>query len=205
MNHANNNNNKINNNTANTTGNNNGQNVVNNGHVFPEKITLKAPNPICELNNTTPFINYNTMTNANGHANINTNIINNDNHNSNMFGLSTLNALNTNMVNNNNKNNDCINDSSTVTPKLTGMQGKNDAGVDTNAIYMKDKVINRSIIPTDAFGRLLHPCMRVYGNCNFGDDCRFACYPFNSCLNHIKGKCHHGNTCKEVHVDPTTP
>ncbi|CAC9482443.1 RNA binding protein / CSBPB / ZC3H40 [Leishmania donovani] len=51
----------------------------------------------------------------------------------------------------------------------------------------------------------LHPCLRVYGFCNFEDDCTFANYPYEACLNHIKGKCRFGSTCKELHVDPRDP
>ncbi|GET87916.1 RNA binding protein [Leishmania tarentolae] len=51
----------------------------------------------------------------------------------------------------------------------------------------------------------LHPCLRVYGYCNFEDDCTFANYPYEACLNHIKGKCRFGTTCKELHVDPRDP
>ncbi|KAK7196474.1 hypothetical protein NESM_000584900 [Novymonas esmeraldas] len=51
----------------------------------------------------------------------------------------------------------------------------------------------------------LHPCLRVYGLCNFEDDCTFANYPYEACLNHIKGKCRFGSTCKELHVDPRDP
>lgn len=51
----------------------------------------------------------------------------------------------------------------------------------------------------------LHPCLRVYGLCNFDDDCTFANYPYEACLNHIKGKCRFGSTCKELHVDPRDP
>lgn len=51
----------------------------------------------------------------------------------------------------------------------------------------------------------LHPCIRVYGFCNFEDDCTFANYPYEACLNHIKGKCRFGPTCKELHVDPRDP
>ncbi|KAG5503015.1 hypothetical protein JIQ42_06978 [Leishmania sp. Namibia] len=50
-----------------------------------------------------------------------------------------------------------------------------------------------------------HPCLRVYGFCNFEDDCTFANYPYEACLNHIKGKCRFGSTCKELHVDPRDP
>lgn len=48
----------------------------------------------------------------------------------------------------------------------------------------------------------LHPCLRVYGFCNFKDDCTFARYPYDACLNNIKGKCRFGNNCKELHVNP---
>ncbi|RNF12201.1 RNA-binding protein [Trypanosoma rangeli] len=48
-----------------------------------------------------------------------------------------------------------------------------------------------------------HPCLRVYGHCNFLDDCAFANYPYEACLNNIKGKCRFGQHCKELHVNPT--
>ena len=51
----------------------------------------------------------------------------------------------------------------------------------------------------------LHPCIRVYGFCNYKDECIFACYPYEACLNHIKGKCRFGGRCKELHVDPNDP
>ncbi len=46
-----------------------------------------------------------------------------------------------------------------------------------------------------------HPCLRVYGFCNFKDDCTFARYPYDACLNNIKGKCRFGSGCKELHVN----
>ena len=49
----------------------------------------------------------------------------------------------------------------------------------------------------------LHPCLRVYGFCNFKDDCTFAKYPYDACLNNIKGKCRFGPGCKELHVNPS--
>lgn len=51
-------------------------------------------------------------------------------------------------------------------------------------------------------GQRLHPCLRVYGFCNFKDDCTFARYPYDACLNNIKGKCRFGANCKELHVNP---
>lgn len=50
-----------------------------------------------------------------------------------------------------------------------------------------------------------HPCLRVYGFCNFKDDCSFAKYPYDACLNNIKGKCRFGGNCKELHVNPNDP
>ena len=50
-----------------------------------------------------------------------------------------------------------------------------------------------------------HPCLRVYGFCNFKDDCSFAKYPYEACLNNIKGKCRFGSSCKELHVNPQDP
>lgn len=50
-----------------------------------------------------------------------------------------------------------------------------------------------------------HPCIRVFGSCVFKDDCRYADFPFQACLNHIKGKCRFGERCKELHVDRDDP
>lgn len=46
----------------------------------------------------------------------------------------------------------------------------------------------------------LHPCVRVYGNCIFGDGCTYARYPVECCLSHLKGRCRYGNNCHELHV-----
>ncbi|CBH16715.1 RNA binding protein, putative [Trypanosoma brucei gambiense DAL972] len=50
-----------------------------------------------------------------------------------------------------------------------------------------------------------HPCLRVYGRCNFLEDCAFANYPYGACLNYIKGKCRFGQHCKELHVSSAYP
>lgn len=50
-----------------------------------------------------------------------------------------------------------------------------------------------------------HPCLRVFGFCNFSRDCTFANYPYSACLNYIKGKCRFGSNCKELHVNPADP
>jgi hypothetical protein len=47
----------------------------------------------------------------------------------------------------------------------------------------------------------LHPCIRVYGYCNYKESCVYANYPFEACLNYLKGKCRFGATCKELHVE----
>lgn len=47
----------------------------------------------------------------------------------------------------------------------------------------------------------LHPCVRVYGYCNYKDTCTYAQYPYDACLSHLKGKCRFGTQCHELHVD----
>jgi hypothetical protein len=47
----------------------------------------------------------------------------------------------------------------------------------------------------------LHPCLRVYGYCNFNETCAFSPYPYEACLSHLKGKCRFGATCHELHID----
>jgi hypothetical protein len=46
-----------------------------------------------------------------------------------------------------------------------------------------------------------HPCLRVYGSCNFGPGCAWAKYPLECCLSHLKGRCRYGQLCKELHVE----
>jgi hypothetical protein len=47
----------------------------------------------------------------------------------------------------------------------------------------------------------LHPCVRVYGYCNYKESCTYAQYPYDACLSHLKGKCRFGSQCHELHVD----
>ena len=47
----------------------------------------------------------------------------------------------------------------------------------------------------------LHPCVRVYGYCNYKESCTYAQYPYDACLSHLKGKCRFGAQCHELHVD----
>lgn len=47
----------------------------------------------------------------------------------------------------------------------------------------------------------LHPCVRVYGFCNYKENCTYAQYPYDACLSHLKGKCRFGSQCHELHVE----
>jgi len=51
----------------------------------------------------------------------------------------------------------------------------------------------------------LHPCVRVYGFCNYKETCAYAQYPYDACLSHLKGKCRFGANCHEFHVDLKRP
>lgn len=51
----------------------------------------------------------------------------------------------------------------------------------------------------------LHPCVRVYGFCNYKDTCAYATYPYNACLSHLKGKCRFRDQCHEPHVEFRSP
>jgi len=51
----------------------------------------------------------------------------------------------------------------------------------------------------------MHPCIRVYGFCNYKDSCTYANYPYDACLSHLKGKCRFGAQCHEFHVDVKRP
>lgn len=50
-----------------------------------------------------------------------------------------------------------------------------------------------------------HPCIRVYGTCNYGKSCAYARYPFDACLSNLKGRCRFGSQCHERHVEYTGP
>jgi len=45
-----------------------------------------------------------------------------------------------------------------------------------------------------------HPCERIYGFCQDGEQCRFAQYPADYCLMFLKGRCRFGDSCREVHA-----
>ncbi|EPY26624.1 RNA binding protein [Angomonas deanei] len=53
----------------------------------------------------------------------------------------------------------------------------------------------------NAQGQRVHPCIRVYGFCNYGSNCAYAFYPYEACLSNLKGKCRFRNQCHERHVD----
>lgn len=50
-----------------------------------------------------------------------------------------------------------------------------------------------------------HPCLRVYGTCNYGRNCAYAKYPYDACLSNLKGRCRFGNQCHERHVEYIGP
>ena len=59
----------------------------------------------------------------------------------------------------------------------------------------------------EAYNGKKHPCLRVYGKCNFenaSEPCIFKDAPFDSCLQFLKGHCMRGASCKELHCDPHT-
>jgi len=49
-----------------------------------------------------------------------------------------------------------------------------------------------------------HPCMRVYGFCRDGDNCIYANYPAENCLQFLKGRCRFAESCREPHANPST-
>lgn len=52
---------------------------------------------------------------------------------------------------------------------------------------------------------LLHPCLRVYGECNFKSSCSYAGYPYEACLSFLKGRCRFGDRCHEPHIEYKGP
>ncbi|KAG5503014.1 hypothetical protein JIQ42_06977 [Leishmania sp. Namibia] len=47
----------------------------------------------------------------------------------------------------------------------------------------------------------VHPCIRVYGYCNYNESCAYAKYPYDACLSNLKNKCRFKNQCHERHVE----
>ncbi|CCW60823.1 unnamed protein product [Phytomonas sp. EM1] len=60
---------------------------------------------------------------------------------------------------------------------------------------------NRSTAEVNALGERLHPCIRVYGFCNYKGGCSYAKYPYDACLSNLKGRCRFRNHCHERHVE----
>ncbi|KAG5507003.1 hypothetical protein JKF63_05749 [Porcisia hertigi] len=60
---------------------------------------------------------------------------------------------------------------------------------------------NTAPVELNAKGERVHPCLRVYGYCNYNDSCAYAKYPFDACLSNLKNKCRFKNQCHERHVE----
>jgi len=45
----------------------------------------------------------------------------------------------------------------------------------------------------------LHPCVRIYGSCRYGDQCEYASLSSDTCIKFLKGRCSFGDRCKEQH------
>ncbi|KAH9589098.1 hypothetical protein LSM04_002090 [Trypanosoma melophagium] len=108
----------------------------------------------------------------------------------------------------------CSNNAATTTAAGTAAAGNNNnnnnMNVSNNAVPRRWE--NRQQQQQQAGGAYggrnankKHPCLRVYGYCNFLEDCAFAHYPYEACLNYIKGKCRFGQHCKELHVSSAFP
>ncbi|KAK7196473.1 RNA binding protein [Novymonas esmeraldas] len=56
-------------------------------------------------------------------------------------------------------------------------------------------------VEVNAKGERVHPCIRVYGHCNYNESCAYAKYPYDACLSNLKSKCRFKNQCHERHVE----
>ncbi|EPY25578.1 RNA binding protein [Strigomonas culicis] len=86
----------------------------------------------------------------------------------------------------------------------TSYSGAKGSGSNANADFSNragEKDGNGNVIEVNAKGERLHPCIRVYGYCNYKDSCAYAKYPYDACLSNLKGKCRFRNQCHERHVD----
>jgi len=52
---------------------------------------------------------------------------------------------------------------------------------------------------------LLHPCLRLRPKCQFEGRCKFATLPRNACVFHLKGRCHFGGECRDLHIGVDAP
>ena len=47
---------------------------------------------------------------------------------------------------------------------------------------------------------MLHPCIARYGECRYGDTCRFATVPADNCMEWLRrGTCKFGDKCRYKH------
>lgn len=49
----------------------------------------------------------------------------------------------------------------------------------------------------------VHPCVRIYGSCRYGDQCEYASLSSDTCIKFLKGRCTFGDRCKEQHPGAT--
>ncbi|KPI90051.1 putative RNA binding protein [Leptomonas seymouri] len=83
-------------------------------------------------------------------------------------------------------------------PIATGRSNANDNAPRRNAHGSKD---NSGPVELNAKGERVHPCIRVYGYCNYNDSCAYAKYPYDACLSNLKNKCRFKGQCHERHVE----
>lgn len=122
---------------------------------------------------------------------------NNNNNNSNVMA-----AGNNNNNNNNNGNG-----------RRMGMRNfvadVNGSSNGTNGVTSNQRQFNTSTTEQAADQhpgeQRLHPCLRVYGHCNYRQNCTYAKYPYDACLSYLKGKCRFNKACHELHVDFIKP
>jgi hypothetical protein len=87
-------------------------------------------------------------------------------------------------------------------PIATGRaNNNNNAGGESMPRRMHGGKDNSAPVELNAKGERVHPCIRVYGYCNYNESCAYAKYPYDACLSNLKNKCRFKNQCHERHVE----
>ncbi|KPA82642.1 putative mitochondrial RNA binding protein [Leptomonas pyrrhocoris] len=90
-------------------------------------------------------------------------------------------------------------------PKPIATGRSNAAGGNTNDSAPRRNVHgskeSAGAVELNAKGERVHPCIRVYGYCNYNESCAYAKYPYDACLSNLKNKCRFKNQCHERHVE----
>lgn len=87
------------------------------------------------------------------------------------------------------------------TPQMWGSRASPSSSLPQKGESDEAEDVEGGGVPEERF----HPCLRVYGDCNFKSSCSYAGYPYKACLSYLKGRCRFGERCHEPHMNYTGP